>query len=138
MNVADYLKLPYHIRMVRDEAEGDPTPVWVVWVDELPGCISQGDTPEEAAAMIYEAMEGWIEAGLDGDRAIPLPRPESTHSGKFQVRVPRSLHASLVDAAEAEGVSLNQFVTAALAGAVAWRRSEAKPGPVARGASAAS
>lgn len=42
-------------------------------------------------------------------------------SGKFLVRVPSSLHAQLVEEARREGVSLNQFVTSALAGAVGWR-----------------
>ena len=36
-------------------------------------------------------------------------------SGKFLVRLPKSLHASLVREAEAEGVSLNQLVATRLA-----------------------
>jgi predicted HicB family RNase H-like nuclease len=36
-------------------------------------------------------------------------------SGKFNVRIPRSLHAALVNEAEAEAVSLNQLVLAKLA-----------------------
>jgi predicted HicB family RNase H-like nuclease len=35
-------------------------------------------------------------------------------SGKFTVRLPKSLHQALVDRAEREGVSLNLFVTNAL------------------------
>ena len=45
----------------------------------------------------------------------PLP------SGKLLVRMPRTLHAELARAADAEGVSLNQFIIGALTGAVAWR-----------------
>lgn len=40
-------------------------------------------------------------------------------SGKFTVRLPRSLHQALVDRAEKEGVSLNLFVTNALSRTVA-------------------
>lgn len=40
-------------------------------------------------------------------------------SGKFTVRLPRSLHQLLVDRAEREGVSLNLFVTNALSKEVA-------------------
>ncbi len=36
------------------------------------------------------------------------------YSGKFTVRLPKSLHQALVDRAEKEGVSLNLFVTNAL------------------------
>lgn len=41
------------------------------------------------------------------------------YSGKFTVRLPRSLHQALVDRAEQEGVSLNLFVTNALSRTVA-------------------
>ncbi|MBI3412172.1 MAG: toxin-antitoxin system HicB family antitoxin [Planctomycetes bacterium] len=37
------------------------------------------------------------------------------YSGKFNVRIPKSLHAALACEAEAEGVSLNQLVVAKLA-----------------------
>lgn len=42
-------------------------------------------------------------------------------SGQVLLRMPRTLHAELVDQAEREGVSLNQFIVAALAGATGWR-----------------
>ena len=94
MDVQDYLRLPYHIGMIRSEtADGDAG--WVSWVEELEGCISQGDTPAEAASMIYEAMELWIETVLEGGGAVPFPRPEPAHSGRFQVRLPSSLHTAL-------------------------------------------
>jgi len=49
-----------------------------------------------------------------------LPEPavgprRREHSGKFNVRIPKSLHAALASEAEAEGVSLNQLVLAKLA-----------------------
>jgi hypothetical protein len=42
----------------------------------------------------------------------------SKFSGKFTVRLPKSLHQALVDRAEREGVSLNLFVTNALSSTV--------------------
>ncbi len=33
-----------------------------VWVLELPGCISQGESREEALSNIKEAIEGYLEA----------------------------------------------------------------------------
>jgi len=42
-----------------------------------------------------------------------------SYSGKFTVRLPKSLHQALVDRAEKEGVSLNLFVTNALSRTVA-------------------
>jgi RNA polymerase sigma-B factor len=42
-------------------------------------------------------------------------KPVSTHSGRFLVRMPSTLHQQLAQAAEREQVSLNRFVTDALA-----------------------
>jgi len=121
VNAEEYMKLPYHVRMVRDDS-GDGDAAWAVWVEELKGCVSQGDTPEEAATMIQEAMEGWFETALEHGKRIPPPRAESSHSGRFVVRLPVSLHQGLAEEAAREGVSLNQFVSAALSAAVGWRR----------------
>ena len=44
---------------------------YVVSVPELPGCITEGDTFEEAIAMIEDAMQGWLaSAAKHGD---PIP-----------------------------------------------------------------
>jgi len=108
-----YLGLPYTIELIPEPAGG-----WFVGVKELPGCISEGDTAEEAVEMIRDAMRGWIEASLQDGDAIPEPRDADDYSGKFVVRVPRSLHRQLVESAADEGVSLNQYINVALAKAV--------------------
>ncbi len=77
-------------------------------VVELPGCIIEGDTLEEAAEMIQDAMASWIEVALEDGRPIPLPKPSEAYSGKFVVRLPPSLHRDAAEAARREGVSLNQ------------------------------
>ena len=76
---------------------------------ELDGCQSTGDTFEEAYQSLREAMEGWIEAKLEGGFEIPLPIGYEQFSGKFIVRIPKSLHYKLSVEAEQEGVSLNQY-----------------------------
>jgi antitoxin HicB len=116
-----YMSLPYRIELQRDPEGG-----WFVQVKELPGCMSQGETPEEAITMIQDAMRGWIEVSLEDGDPIPGPRPLDEYSGKFVVRVPRSLHRDLVDAAEREGVSLNQYINVALAQAVVGSRAPAR------------
>ena len=105
-----YLGLPYTIELKEDPESG-----WFVKIKELPGCMSQGDTANEALEMIQEAMELWLEVSLEDGDPIPEPRELDDFSGKFVVRVPRSLHRELVEQAKREGVSLNQCVNLALA-----------------------
>jgi predicted HicB family RNase H-like nuclease len=52
-------------------------------------------------------------------------KPASTHSGRFLVRMPGTLHEQLARAAEREQVSLNRFVTDALATTVSPARGPA-------------
>jgi antitoxin HicB len=115
----DYTSLPYHLTVVRDGE--DKAKPWAASVEELPGCTSRGRTPEEALEGVRTAMTGWIEVALEEGREIPEPRSATSHSGRLLLRMPRTLHAELTRASEREGVSLNQFITDVLAGAVVWR-----------------
>ncbi|MEW6684199.1 MAG: type II toxin-antitoxin system HicB family antitoxin [Nitrospirota bacterium] len=45
-----------HVKIERDEAG-----YYVAEVPALPGCLSQGNTREEAIANVKEAIEGWLE-----------------------------------------------------------------------------
>lgn len=121
--LSEYLRLPYRIVLTPGEDE-DGGAGWVAEVAELPGCLSQGDTPDEAVEKVRDAMTGWISVALEDGREIPIPREVPPFSGRFLVRIPRTLHAELSAAAEEEGVSLNQFVVVALARAVGRRSRE--------------
>jgi predicted RNase H-like HicB family nuclease len=46
---------------------------YVAEVPELPGCMSDGDTPEEALANAYDAAQAWLETALELGRDIPVP-----------------------------------------------------------------
>jgi antitoxin HicB len=118
-----YLDLPYHITLVQDGEDSGGK--WIAAAEELPDCTSRGETAEEAIAGLKEAMTAWISAALKQGRDIPEPRSTKSHSGRLLLRMPRSLHAALTKAAERENVSLNQFITDALASAVGWRRGAA-------------
>jgi antitoxin HicB len=120
-SVSDYLKLPYTIEVIRDESDG--LPGYVARVVELPGCLTQADDFQELGEMVEDAMRVWIETALADGKVIPQPRLAAQHSGKFLVRVPRSLHRQLVEAAERDGVSLNNLVNVILARAMGERTS---------------
>ena len=44
---------------------------FVVSVPDLPGCVSNGDTFEDAWEMIQDAMEGWLQVALEHGDPIP-------------------------------------------------------------------
>lgn len=42
-------------------------------VPDLPGCMSDGETPEEALVNVADAIRTWIEAAQDVGHAVPPP-----------------------------------------------------------------
>ena len=107
MNIKEYLELPYHI--VIQNIIDENGSYYFATVKEFDGCMSHGDTYSVAFENIREAMELWIEGKLEGGFDVPLPIGENQYSGKFVLRIPKSLHARLAAEAEKEGVSLNQY-----------------------------
>jgi len=114
--VEDYLRLPYTIQL-RQYEDG----TFFAAVAELPGCMTEADTADEAVEMIRDAMAGWIEVALSEGLPIPDPATEPEYSGRFLVRTPKSLHRDLVRRARVEGASLNQFVVTTLSRALGGR-----------------
>ena len=106
-NANYFMKLPYNyiIQPLQDES-GE---YYYAKVLELDGCQSTGETFEEAYKNLREAMKGWIETKLENNFDIPLPVGYEDFSGKFIVRIPKSLHYKLAVEAKQEGVSLNQY-----------------------------
>ena len=113
--------LAYRIEIYPDEnGEG-----FTALIPDLPGCISSGDTPEDALASIDEAKRLWLEVALDQGDPVPEPTPLTLErfSGRFLVRSPRSLHRRLVERAGLEGVSLNQLVVSIISESMGRARS---------------
>jgi len=101
------MSLPYKIELYPAKEGG-----FVAAIPDLPGCITQGETEDEAIGMIKDAKAGWIELALEDGVEIPEPTPENGEfSGKFNLRIPRSLHRDLVRKAKEEDVSLNMLAT---------------------------
>ncbi len=46
---------------------------FVSYAPELPGCVSDGATPNEALKNIYDAIESWIDAAQASGETIPTP-----------------------------------------------------------------
>jgi antitoxin HicB len=114
-----YARLPYPVEVV---PTGDG---YLARVRDLPGCTARAETPEELWPAVERAKREWIEDALRRGEPVPEPGGGSRgsgggegrggYSGRILVRVPKSLHAELIARAAQEGVSLNQFILAALA-----------------------
>jgi antitoxin HicB len=85
----------------------------ITWPD-LPGCMSDAETIEEAIMNGREAFRAWMEVHINEGREIPTPGSTGS-SGKFVQRVPKSLHFRLAARAKVEGVSMNTLVATILA-----------------------
>jgi len=110
---ADYLREPY-TRVLIPEEEGG----YSAEILEFPGCYSQGETAEEAIQNVEEAARNWIEATLASGKPIPDPSSHYQYGGKIALRLPRSLHRQAMRLAERDGVSLNHWLTTAIAARV--------------------
>lgn len=108
MEIKDYMKLPYTklIQEMNDESGH----YFYGKVLELDGCQSTGDTLEELYQNLNEAMEGYLEVKQENNLPIPIPETSNNYSGKFTVRLPKTLHQKLAIEAKKEGISLNQLV----------------------------
>lgn len=105
---------PFTIRhLTKDDGDG-----YLIEFPDLPGCISDGETIEEAITNGYDALLCWIEAAQKTGRDVPKPGELEKQSGKWVQRVPKSIHLRLVKKAEKEGVSLNTLVVTIIAEAL--------------------
>ncbi len=46
---------------------------FIATVPDLPGCMSDGESPQEALANVDDAIRTWIEAAQDLGHSIPAP-----------------------------------------------------------------
>ncbi len=100
-----YLSLPYRIELYEDTEAGG----YSVTIPELPGCLSCGETAEQALKNINNAKKEWLLAALEDGYPIPEPAKIEDYSGQFKLRLPKSLHKNLAEHAKREGISLNQY-----------------------------
>ncbi|MCI2062476.1 MAG: type II toxin-antitoxin system HicB family antitoxin [Eubacteriaceae bacterium] len=89
---------------------------WIAKSEDLKGCVGQGETVDEAIAELKENEEEWLNAANEYGMDIPdvTCKKENEYSGKFVVRVGKTVHEEAVQAAGREGISLNQYVNNAI------------------------
>jgi antitoxin HicB len=102
----------------KDEGGG-----YLVEYPDLPGCMSDGETVEEAITNGREALRDCMEGFKESGRKRPQPTIEAA---QWRQRVPRTLYSKLKKQAENEGVSINSLVTAIIAEAIGARKTASR------------
>ena len=92
---------------------------YLVEYPDIPGCMSDGETIEEAIANGREALRDCVAVFQESGRKVPKPGIEAA---QWRQRLPRTLYSKLTVQAENEGVSINSFVTAIIAEAIGARQ----------------
>jgi antitoxin HicB len=88
---------------------------YLVEYPDIPGCVSDGQTIEEAIAHGREALRDCMDVFRESGRRIPKP---SIEAAQWRQRLPRTLYSKLTKRAETKGVSINSLVTAIIAEAI--------------------
>jgi antitoxin HicB len=83
---------------------------------DIPGCMSDGETIEEAIANGRKALRDCL--AVFEESGLALPKPATVEPAQWRQRLPRTLYIKLTEQAQAEGVSINSLVTAIIAEAV--------------------
>ena len=102
---------PFTVRpLAKEEGNG-----YLIEFPDLPGCISDGETPEDAIRNGQDALKGYLLTLKEFGKPALRPGTTSGASGQWRQQFPKSLHARLTARAKAEGVSVNTLVTAMIA-----------------------
>jgi len=99
-----YKVFDYSIKVFREERDND----FGAFIEEIPEVSAFGETPDKAINELEEVYELWLESCQEEGYPIPAPFNVRSYSGKFVIRIPKSLHRTLVEKANEEGISLNQ------------------------------
>ena len=100
-----YMALPYPLELIPDPDEGG----FVASYPDLPGCLTIGETAQQAVANAADAKRAWLEAAIEDGIDINEPDSLRDYSGQFKLRIPKSLHKSLAEHSKREGISMNQY-----------------------------
>lgn len=101
----------------------DEDEAYIATVPELPGLSALGDTEEEALKELEIAQALFLEVMRESGDPIPEPRSLPAASGQLRLRMPKSLHAELAEAAAEDGVALNSYILTFLSARHAAKKS---------------
>lgn len=99
-----YMNLRYEARIQKSDTG------YFAEIPDLPGCMTFCEEFDQLEEMIEDAKKAWFEMSIEDNVEIPEPKEDKDFSGRFLLRLPKSLHRKLSNQAERDGVSLNQHI----------------------------
>ena len=106
-------RYPFHVEWSVEDQE------YIATSPAFPGLSAFGKTEEQALKEGKIALAGFIKTYEANNMALPEPAVHEAASGKFQLRLPKSLHRLAVRMARLQGVSLNSYIADAVRARVA-------------------
>jgi antitoxin HicB len=97
---------------------------YLIEYPDIPGVMSDGDTPEQAISNGRDALRSAILTLQEFADPVPAPGTPTAASGQWRQRIPRTIHARLTERARQEGVSLNALVSTVIAEGLGIRQSK--------------
>ena len=114
------INYPVEIRPLSDDDGGG----FIAIVPDLPGCMSDGETMDEALHEVMDAIESWISVAKEFGDPIPVPDALATATANYLIpgdlfaKIPTKLYAKLSMKAKQDGISLDAFILNKLSEAV--------------------
>ena len=105
-----YLSLPWTYRFEWSNEDK----CYVASIAELKGCVSEGDTIENAVKMIEDALYSYIDGCLAANITIPEPLKPMDFKGKILYRITPEKHYKIAKRAKALGISINTLIDEAV------------------------
>jgi antitoxin HicB len=113
-------RVEYYARITREAAGG-----FLVQFPDLPGCLTEGGTIEEALANAAEALSGWLFVAVKENQDVPAP---SVHHGRTYHRVEPDMDVTvpllILWTRKKKGLTQNQMAEALGVSQQAYRKLE--------------
>jgi antitoxin HicB len=101
------LEYPFAVSPLSEDEGGG----YLIEFPDLPGCMSDGATPEEALRNGADAVECWIEAMREAGR--PVPAPSKAAVSKRTIGVAEHIYQAFAEETQRQGLSVETIASAA-------------------------
>jgi len=109
-NLEYYLNLPWTYKFEWSDVDN----CYVASIAELKGCMSDGNTLEEAQMMIRDALKSYITSCLQYNDKIPEPLKHGDFKGNITYRTTPERHYQIAKRAKNSNKTINRLIDEAI------------------------